>query len=109
LLEVAADGRQQGERLGRTSCRPSGSAPTPLCSGSLREQAVGELRSVRVFLSPGARDPEQRLHWRHRQQASGHNVMALGVVYEAMARWLGHAAAAQAMPHVFADRRRLTG
>lgn len=67
----------------------------------LREQAVGELRSVRVFWSPGPRDPEQRLHWRHQRELSGNNVMGLGIVYEAMARWLGHAVAVQATSHVF--------
>jgi len=67
----------------------------------LREQAVGELRSVRAFWPAGPRDPEQRLHWRHDRQLSGNNVMALGIEYEAMARWLGHAVAAQATSHVF--------
>jgi len=67
----------------------------------LREQAVGEVRSVRVLWAPGTRDPEQRLHWRHQRELSGNNVMALGVAYEAMARWLGQAVAVQAMTHVF--------
>jgi predicted dehydrogenase len=67
----------------------------------LRERAIGDLRSVRVFWSPGPRDPEMRLHWRHQRELSGNNVMALGIVYEAMARWLGQAVAVQAMSHVF--------
>jgi len=67
----------------------------------LRDQSVGELRSVRAFWSPGPRDPEQRLHWRHQRELSGNNVMALGIVYEAMARWLGQAVSVQATSHVF--------
>src|SRR5579859_6105054 len=67
----------------------------------LRDQAVGELRSVRAFWSPGPRDPEQRLSWRHQRELSGNNVMALGIVYEAMARWLGQAVSVQATSHVF--------
>jgi len=67
----------------------------------LSEKAVGDLRSVRVFWSPGPRDPEQRLHWRHDRELSGNNVMALGIVYEAIARWLGQATSVQAMTHVF--------
>src|SRR6266568_329677 len=67
----------------------------------LREQATGELRSVRAFWSPGPRDPEQRLSWRHERELSGNNVMALGIVYEAMARWLGPAVSVQATSHVF--------
>jgi predicted dehydrogenase len=67
----------------------------------LREEAAGELRSVRAFWAAGPRDPEQRLHWRHQREYSGNNVMALGIVYEAMARWLGQAVAVQATTHVF--------
>jgi predicted dehydrogenase len=67
----------------------------------LREEAVGELRSVRAFWAAGPRDAEQRLHWRHQREYSGNNVMALGIVYEAIARWLGQAVAVQATAHVF--------
>ena len=67
----------------------------------LKEKAIGELRSVRVFWSPGPRDPQMRLHWRHQRELSGNNVMAMGIVYEAMARWLGQAVAVSAMTHVF--------
>lgn len=67
----------------------------------IRERAVGDLRTVRVFWSPGPRDPQQRLSWRHQRELSGNNVMALGIVYEAMARWLGQAVAVEATTHVF--------
>ena len=67
----------------------------------LRDRAIGDLRSVRIFWSPGPHDPGQRLHWRHQREFSGNNVMAMGIVYEAMARWLGQATAVQAVTHVF--------
>jgi predicted dehydrogenase len=67
----------------------------------LRDKVIGDLRSVRVFWSPGPHDPGQRLHWRHQRELSGNNVMAMGIVYEAMARWLGQATAVQAVTHVF--------
>ncbi len=67
----------------------------------LRDHVVGKLRTVRVFWSAGPRDPEQRLHWRHQRELSGNNVMALGIVYEAMARWLGQARSVQAVTHIF--------
>ena len=67
----------------------------------LREHAIGKLRTMRVFWSAGPRDPEQRLHWRHQRELSGNNVMALGIVYEAMARWLGQALSVQAITHIF--------
>jgi predicted dehydrogenase len=71
----------------------------------LQDRAIGDLRSVRVFWSPGPRDPELRLSWRHQRELSGNNTMALGIVYEAIARWLGQAVAVQAVAHVFDPSR----
>jgi predicted dehydrogenase len=66
----------------------------------LREGAVGELRSVHVLWSESP-PSGSRLHWRQQVELSGSNVMSLGIVYEAMARWLGQAVAVQAASHVF--------
>jgi predicted dehydrogenase len=55
----------------------------------LREGAVGELRSVRLGWSGGVRGADP---WRRLRRHSGNNVMALGIVYEGMMRWLGRAA-----------------
>jgi predicted dehydrogenase len=66
----------------------------------LREGALGELRSVSVLWTEGRR-PDSSLHWRQQVELSGSNVMSLGIVYEAMARWLGQAVAVQAAAHVF--------
>jgi len=66
----------------------------------LREEALGQLRSVRVFWDSGVKR-SQRLHWRNQAELSGSNTMTLGIVYEAVARWLGHAVAVQATAHVF--------
>ncbi len=70
----------------------------------LGEEAVGELRGAGVVWteSPG---PGPGLHWRQRAELSGNNVMSLGIVYEAMARWLGQAVAVQAATHVFEPYR----
>jgi predicted dehydrogenase len=70
-------------------------APTTLWADAtvqrvLREGDLGELRSMRVTFggsaSGGAPDP-----WRRQRRFSGNNVMALGIVYECLMRWLGHA------------------
>jgi len=108
---MAMDGGEAGAMLAASRAHPELVAmvvPSPYTLWAdrtvqrlLREQAVGQLRSVRAFWPVGPRDPEQRLHWRHERQLSGNNVMALGIVYEAMARWLGHAVAVQATSHVF--------
>jgi len=61
----------------------------------LASGAIGRLRHVRVaWDSSGPDDPAQA--WRWQQRYSGENVMALGILYEAMARWLGPATAVTA-------------
>ena len=59
----------------------------------LGEGAVGELRSVRLGWSGGMDATES---WRRVRRHSGDNVMALGIVYEAMVRWLGRASGVSA-------------
>ena len=59
-------------------------------------RTIGRVRHVRVaWDSSGLDDPAEA--WRWQRQYSGENVMALGIVYEAMARWLGHATAVTAV------------
>ncbi len=52
--------------------------------------AIGELRAVRVAWSGGIA-PTGRDQWRRERRHSGNNVMTLGILYESVARWLGHA------------------
>lgn len=66
----------------------------------IAEQAVGALRTVRVFWSNVSEQGAEG-RWRHDPELSGNNVMYLAAVYEAIARWIGHAVAVQAMTHVF--------
>jgi predicted dehydrogenase len=57
---------------------------------------VGRVRHVRVtWQANGPDEPGEA--WRWQRRFSGENVMALGIVYEAMARWLGQATAATAV------------
>ncbi len=52
--------------------------------------AIGDLRTVRVAWSGGIA-PTGRDQWRRERRHSGNNVMTLGILYESVARWLGHA------------------
>jgi predicted dehydrogenase len=52
--------------------------------------AIGELRTARVAWSGGIA-PTGRDQWRRERRHSGNNVMTLGILYESIARWLGHA------------------
>ena len=53
--------------------------------------AIGELRSVRVQWPSGPGEAAD--HWRWERRYSGNNIMALGILYEGMARWIGEATA----------------
>jgi len=62
--------------------------------------AIGELRSARLTwggsVGGGPTDP-----WRRERRYSGNNVLTLGIVYEAVSRWLGHAVAVEARTELF--------
>lgn len=61
---------------------------------------IGELRLVRAFWGGGdgplAIDPG----WRRDRRISGNNTLALGIMYEALARWVGHAVWVQASEQI---------
>ena len=62
----------------------------------LADGAIGRLRHVQVSWDySGAGDP--RDVWRWQRRFSGENVMALGILVESMARWLGPAEAVTAV------------
>ena len=62
----------------------------------LDDGAIGPLRHVRLaWQSSGPDEPGEG--WRWQRRFSGENVMALGIAYEAMARWLSAATAVTAI------------
>ena len=62
----------------------------------LANRAIGRLRHARVaWDASGHDDPAEA--WRWQRRYSGENVMALGILYEAMARWFGPATAVTAV------------
>ena len=54
----------------------------------------------------GYPNPDASLHWRQSRDFSGNNIMALGIWYEQMARWVGHAASALAVGQVVVKHRK---
>jgi predicted dehydrogenase len=65
----------------------------------LADGVVGHVRHARVnWQSNGPDEPGER--WRWQRRFSGENVMALGIVYEAVARWLGKATAVTAVSRI---------
>jgi predicted dehydrogenase len=70
----------------------------------LGEGAIGRVRHARAHWdNSGPGDPGD--HWRWRREFSGQNVMALGILVEAMARWLGQPTAVTATTRIGTDER----
>ena len=73
----------------------------------LAEGYVGEVLAVELMGAQGRfAEPEAPLHWRQDVSLSGHNVLNMGIWYEAMMRWLGPARRVTAMTKIAVPRRR---
>jgi predicted dehydrogenase len=74
----------------------------------IAEGYVGEVLAVELSVTQNARfvDREEPLHWRHDAALSGHNVMNMGIWYEAMMRWLGPARRVMALGKIAVPQRR---
>jgi predicted dehydrogenase len=73
----------------------------------LAEGYVGEVLTVELQAAQGRFvDAEAPLHWRQDIAVSGHNVLNMGIWYEAMTRWIGPARRVMAMTKVAVARRR---
>ncbi len=77
----------------------------------LGEGYAGEVLAVEVHATQQARfpDPTEPLHWRQDVARSGHNILNMGIWYEAMMRWLGPARRVMAMTKTAVPRRRDEG
>ena len=73
----------------------------------LAEGYAGEVLAVELQAAQGRFvEPDAPLHWRQDITVSGHNVMTMGIWYEAMMRWLGPARRVMTMTKVAVPRRR---
>ena len=71
------------------------------------EGYLGELRVVDIDGSTSSfPDLAATMTWRQDIRLSGMNIMSMGIWYEAMARWVGHATGVSAHTSVFVDTRR---
>jgi len=73
----------------------------------LAEGYVGDVLAVELQASQGRFvDSDGPLHWRHQASLSGHNILNMGIWYEAMMRWLGPARRVTAVTKIAVGRRR---
>jgi len=74
----------------------------------LADGYVGDVLAVELAATrqPSFVDREAPLHWRQDVTRSGHNILNMGIWYEAMIRWLGPARRVTAMAKIAVPRRR---
>ncbi len=73
----------------------------------LAEGYIGDLITMQVRGTvPGFADLGGALHWRHRKDYSGLNILNMGIWYEASMRWVGPAARVFARTRVAVSERR---
>jgi predicted dehydrogenase len=73
----------------------------------LAEGYAGDVLAVELQAAQGRFvEPDAPLHWRQDIALSGHNILNMGIWYEAMMRWLGPARRVMTMAKVAVPRRR---
>ncbi len=111
----AAEGRRMLEASRRAPSLVAQLVPAPHTlelDGTLQrllaEGYVGEVLAFEAHATQQARfaDPAEPLHWRQDIALSGHNVLNMGIWYEAISRWLGPARRVMTMTKTAVPRRR---
>lgn len=72
----------------------------------IAEGFLGRPLAVEVRAGGSWLDRDAPLHWREDRDLSGMNIMSLGIWYEAVMRWLGHATRVAAMGETFVKMRK---
>src|SRR5687767_6171224 len=71
-------------------------AVDPMVMQLLGEGYIGELQSIDLRVPSGFLNRDAPMHWRMDRDFSGVNIMSMGIWYESIARWVGHATAVMA-------------
>jgi predicted dehydrogenase len=110
----AAEGRRMLDAARRAPSLVAQLVPAPhtlevdsTVSSLLAEGYAGQVLAVELQAAQGRFvEPEAPLHWRQDIRLSGHNILNMGIWYEAMMRWLGPARRVMTMAKVAVPRRR---
>lgn len=72
----------------------------------IAEGYLGDLLAITIRDGNAFLDRDAPLHWRQDIDLSGFNIMTMGIWYEALLRWVGHATRVQALGKTFTRMRR---
>lgn len=67
---------------------------------------LGDILAVELRGGGGYMDKEAPLTWRHNAEYSGLNTMQMGIYYETLMRWIGHARSVTAVGRTFVTMRK---
>lgn len=111
----AADGRRMLDAARKTPHLIAQLVPAPhtlevdsTLTGLIADGWMGEVLAVEVQANQQPRfvDPAEPFHWRQDVALSGHNVMNMGIWYEALMRWVGPARRVMALGKIAVARRK---
>ena len=110
----AAEGRRMLDAARRAPSLVSQLVPAPhtlevdsTIQRLLAEGYLGEVLAVELQAGQGTFvEPDAPMHWRQDLSLSGHNILNMGIWYEAMSRWLGPAKRVTAVTKIAVPRRR---
>jgi predicted dehydrogenase len=111
----AAEGRRMLEASRKAPSLVAQLVPSPptlevdsTLTALLKDGYVGDVLAVELQATrqPAFVDRDAPLHWRQDVTLSGHNILNMGIWYEAMIRWTGPARRVTAMGKVAVPRRR---
>ena len=71
----------------------------------ITEGFLGQLLAVESRIRGGFIDSESPMHWRQNAELSGNNILAMGIYYEAIMRWVGRATNVMARAKTFTKQR----
>jgi predicted dehydrogenase len=72
----------------------------------LAEGYLGDLLAIEARVGGTFLDPDAPMQWRQDFNLSGYNTMTMGIWYEAIIRWVGHATRVTAFAKTFVKMRR---
>jgi predicted dehydrogenase len=75
----------------------------------LGEGYLGDVLAIEARVGGAFLDAEAPMHWRQDFDFSGYNTMTMGIWYEAIMRWVGHATRVAAFTKTFVKMRRSEG
>jgi len=96
---------QKSDRVAMIVPAPFYLEPEPLLLEMAADGFFGDFLEIHLRGMGGVYDPSASLHWRQRRDLSGNNVMALGIINEAVRRYAGDEKAVLAHGAIFTPER----